>query len=103
VPAETQTALVAGVRQCFVDQSRQKDNGSLPASCVALQANAPSSAGDKRVGDAVVRAVKAANGNNFTTAFKTGMVVALIAFAIVLLLSFGLPRHFKSDPAAVTH
>ena len=101
VPAEAQTAIIAGTRNCFVDRSAQKDTAHQPASCEAMQQNAPTDEVGKALETSVMAAVKTANAGNFANAFKWAAIVSLGAFALVTVLSFTLPRHFKIDPEAV--
>lgn len=92
VSAEAQTAIVAGARQCFVDQSAQKDHTQLPASCQAM-ADAPGA--NSAIADTVVNAAKQANASNFASAYNWATVFSLGALAVTFILSFALPRHFK--------
>ncbi len=103
VPAEVQTAIVAGSSQCFVDLSAQEDSGHTPASCQTMQQSAPTTEAGVALQQVIVDNVKVANANNFANAFKWSMVVSIGALAIVGLLSFTLPRHFRTDSTELAH
>lgn len=93
VPADAQTYIVSRVKQCFIDRSQQKDNSVVPASCQfnnRLQAT-------PAVGKTITSSVARANVTNFNQAFRWGIIYEIGLLALVLSLSFILPRHIRAE------
>ncbi|HVI69417.1 MAG TPA: MFS transporter [Magnetospirillaceae bacterium] len=93
LPTEARLAIMTGARDCFVDQSAQKEHDHLPASCQQMSAN-PTDGGE--IAGKVVTAAKEANAANFASAYNAATVFSLGALALTFLLSFTLPRRFKA-------
>ncbi|HSX06723.1 MAG TPA: DHA2 family efflux MFS transporter permease subunit [Candidatus Saccharimonadia bacterium] len=97
VPSENQTAIVKGLKTCFVDQSRAKDASVTPESCKRLEA---SSSTNKQLGKEIKTVALRANAVNFDTAFRWAIIYAGALLAVTFGLSFGLPRKFRAEAYA---
>lgn len=94
VPAAAQTAIVASVKDCFVDRSKEKDSSVVPASCVA---DSQSPAQSKELTNIITDSAKHANTVNFQHAFRWAFFFELAAIAVSFSLSFLLPKHFRKE------
>lgn len=95
IPANVQTQIVSGVRQCFTDRAAQKDSNKIPPSCQQAQ-NAPAS---PRVTAAISTAVKQATATGFSRAFIWGVGLQSILLTGCIALSFFLPKRVKQNTA----
>jgi EmrB/QacA subfamily drug resistance transporter len=101
LPTQAIDGIIAASRTCYVDTAHQKDETQTPESCKALasanqQNNLPQETSNA-IQSAVTSGVKDANANNFISAFGASVVFELIVLAIVLGLSFLLPRHIRPE------
>jgi EmrB/QacA subfamily drug resistance transporter len=78
VPAVTQSRIIEGSLQCFVDRSEQKDTTVTPASCKAAEA----SSGNKQVAAIAMENAEKANSNNFANAFRWVTVYEILILAL---------------------
>jgi len=96
VPEQAQTAILQEAKHCFVDRTQQKDSTAVPESCKSM-----SSDGNDKTMQAVGRIVgegsKTANMKNFDNAFKWSTVYEVSLCAVVMVLSFFLPRHIRPE------
>lgn len=100
VPVQAQDAIVTQARACFHDRSTEQDASVVPASCKQMESSMPQTAASKKIGDAIVKSVTKANGQNFVGAFRAGVIYVMVLLAVVCVLSFTLPRKFRmSEPA----
>lgn len=95
VPAEAQTQIIAQTRACFHDRATATDNHEVPESCKQAEASAPNDEASKKVGEAVSLSAKEANADNFTHAFRSGVVYTLTVLMIACVVSFTLPKKFR--------
>ncbi len=96
IPVPLQDAIVAQSRDCFHDHIIQKDPSTEPASCkMAEQATPQNGQLGKKVGEAVLASVKAANAENFATAFRSSVVYVTVLLFVICGLSLLLPRKFQ--------
>jgi EmrB/QacA subfamily drug resistance transporter len=93
IPAQVQTSIIKGVKQCFVDRNAEKDASVTPDSCKTHSNTAPSSA----VSNDIANAAKAANTNNFQNAFRAAFYFEIGALALTIILSVFLPKYFRKD------
>lgn len=94
IPADVQRAIVGGVKQCYVDRTREKDNTVVPESCRVLEHGGEANA---QVGKVVAAAAAKANDENFNRAFTHGVIFEISLIGVVLALSFMLPKHFNAE------
>ena len=99
LPDQAIDGIITASKTCYVDRASQKDETQTPASCQALasanqQNNLPKETSDA-IQSAVTSGVKDANANNFIAAFGAAVIFELVILAIVLGLSFLLPRHIR--------
>lgn len=94
IPAEAQDQILANAKACYVDRSSQKDSAATPESCKKLEGG-PQNATNMSIGTTIKKAVTEANAANFDHAFRAGVTYELILSAIVLFMSFLLPRHIR--------
>lgn len=120
VSSSAQTQIIATAKTCFVDTNKQKDASIVPASCKKLDSLQPSEAATpKAVGPhhiitshtstitnpgeaaslktSINSAITHANADNFTDAFRVGMIFEGVVLAVVFALSFLLPRHIRPE------
>lgn len=96
VPASAQTAIVQEVKTCFVDRSSAKDPSVTPPSCrKAEQSPAPAA-----VQNAIAQSARSANANNFSHAFRDGVIFEISLLAVVFAVSFLLPRKIRPEALA---
>ncbi|HVQ44076.1 MAG TPA: MFS transporter [Candidatus Saccharimonadia bacterium] len=93
VPAEAQTAIVAGFKACYEDRVNETDANVTPDSCKQSEAGPV----NQVLTTAFTDAAKQVNNANFTHAFKVGVEYALGLLVIVFGLSFLLPRHIRPE------
>ncbi|HWT55506.1 MAG TPA: MFS transporter [Candidatus Microsaccharimonas sp.] len=94
VPAEAQTQIIEGAKHCFADRSNSSDNSVIPASCKQLTSKS-SSVNNKKIADAVMHSAEQANTKNFVAGFRDAITFELCILAIIVVLSFSLPRHIR--------
>jgi hypothetical protein len=95
VPAAEQDVIIAMTKNCFVDRSSQTDANVTPKSC-DTQNNAGGSMSPVDTAP-LYSAAKQANADNFSHAFKWSMAYTVGLLALTFGLSFGLPKHFRSE------
>jgi len=94
VPAAAQTAIITGVKACFVDRSREKDSSVVPASCKQAMSQQTLSA---QLGASIGDAAKSANAHNFASAFRWSIYYSVGILALTCMLTLFLPRHFRAS------
>jgi EmrB/QacA subfamily drug resistance transporter len=95
IPAQSQSALLAGVKQCFVDRSTEKDASVTPKSCqlpVGEKTNT-------QLSSSIETAALQANRVNFDNAFKWTTVYEIVLLAVTFIVATFLPKTFQVDPA----
>ena len=101
LPAQAVDSIITASRTCYVDTSKQKDETQTPTSCKALTSTNQQNGLPKETNDAIQSAltsgIKSANANNFISAFGAAVLFELVVLAIVLGLSFLLPRHIRPE------
>jgi EmrB/QacA subfamily drug resistance transporter len=97
LPVQAQTAVLKSVRTCYDDRAKEKDASITPQSCKTLEAQ-PQNPASKQIGSIITSGVKKANANNFTSAFRAGVLYELVLIALTFGLSFLLPRHIRPAP-----
>lgn len=95
VPAEVQAQVVSQTRACFHDRATAADSNEVPESCKQAESSAPGDEASKKVGEAVALSAKEANADNFTHAFRSGVVYTLIVLMVACIVSFTLPKKFR--------
>ena len=103
IPAAAQTEIVAGVKQCFVDRSHEKDSSVIPASC--KQASAAGQT-NPELGKQIEHAALTANATNFAHAFRWSIGLGVTLLVATFSLTFLLPKRlrpgaFKDAEAAI--
>lgn len=98
VPAQAQTPILDGVRECFNDRSKQKDASETPESCKTLE-NQPKNPASEKIATVITDGVKEANADNFINAFRAGTIYEGVLIALTFALSFLLPRHIRPEAA----
>ena len=98
VPAQAQTPIVDGVRDCFNDRAKQKDSTVTPESCKTLE-NQPKNPASEKIASVITDGVKQANTDNFINAFRAGTIYEGVLIALTFVLSFMLPRHIRPETA----
>lgn len=94
IPLSSQTAIVNGVKACFVDRSREQDSTIVPASCKITYGNSPSS---KTISASIYQDINKANARNFDNAFRWAIIYTLAIIALTFGVTFLLPPKFKAD------
>ena len=97
LPEEAQTTILKSVRTCYIDRAKEKDASVTPKSCKSLEAQ-PQNPASKQISSIITSGVKKANANNFTSAFRAGMLYEFALIALTFCLSFLLPRHIRQAP-----
>ncbi|HWT40851.1 MAG TPA: MFS transporter, partial [Dongiaceae bacterium] len=92
VPSAVQDTIIANIKTCYVDRSKQKDASETPESCKVLQSGTTTAPGAEKLGSVITDATKAAAANNFSMAYAATMIYAIILIVMLLGLSFTLPR-----------
>ena len=92
IPAQAQTKILDGVRTCFNDRTSETDASVTPDSCKLLSSGTAQTPDAMKIGDIITQATKDANTNNFVNAFKAAVIYEASILAIVIALSFLLPR-----------
>jgi EmrB/QacA subfamily drug resistance transporter len=111
IPAQTQDAIIAGAKSCFVDRNTEKDSSIVPESCQKLTPSAeqqaalsPSqAAAQAKISDTVTTSVKQANTDNFISGFKIALIYQMSILGLVFALSFLLPRHIRPEALQQAH
>jgi len=98
VPAQMQTPILNGVRDCFNDRAKQKDATETPESCKEVE-NQPQNPASKKIASIITDGAKQANADNFINAFRAGVIYEGILIAFTFVLSFMLPRHIRPEAA----
>jgi EmrB/QacA subfamily drug resistance transporter len=98
VPAQAQTLILDGARDCFNDRSKQKDATETPESCKTLE-NQPKNPASEKIAAIITDGVKEANADNFINAFRAGTIYEGVLIALTFVLSFMLPRHIRPEAA----
>ncbi len=98
VPAQAQTPIINGVRDCFNDRAKQKDSTITPESCKTLE-NQPKNPASEKIATVITDGVKQANTDNFINAFRAGTIYEGALIALTFILSFLLPRHIRPEAA----
>jgi len=95
VPSAYQSAIITGVKTCFVDRSTETDASVIPASCKAAETGALAS--DTSLSNAIKTSASAANAANFNTAFRWSTAFELCLLLVTFILAFALPKRFRTD------
>jgi len=101
IPTAAQDTIVAGIKDCYVDRTKQKDASLTPDSCKAL-ASQPSQTTpeSKKIQDVIVSATKKASTDNFVNAFTATIIYAVSLVGVTFILSFMLPRKIDFEMAS---
>ncbi len=91
IPSQAQDSIVASIKDCYVDRSKQKDASETPESCKVLE-SAQSQSGSQKLGEVITSSIKEASNENFTNAFTATMIYAVSLVGVTFLLSFALPK-----------
>ena len=102
VPETMQTPIVEGAKTCYIDRSTQKDAHETPESCKVLESQ-PANPASEAIGSVMTDAVKEANSNNFTNAFKAVVIYESLLIAVTFIMSFFLPRHIRPEAMQQGH
>lgn len=94
VPAQARSQIIDGAKHCFADRSSSNDSNVLPDSCKQLGSSNSSAEGQK-IADAVMNTAKQANTKNFVAGFRDAVVFEFCILAVIIVLSFSLPRHIR--------
>jgi MFS family permease len=97
IPVAEQGKIVTGVKNCFVDRSREKDSSIVPESC--KQAEQVPATG-KALGASITQAATKANAANFDHAFRWSWIYDLGLLGLTFILTFLLPRRFRAEAYA---
>lgn len=112
--------IISSAKTCFVDTNKQKDTTKTPPSCKKLQQPSRPSVAEKAelmrmtphqrmvvqtaentamqaTQKAITTAVKKANADNFSYAFRVAVIFEIVILGAVFLLSFTLPRHIRPE------
>jgi len=92
IPSQAQTKILDGVRTCFNDRVNETDSSVTPESCKVLTAGTAQTPDAAKIGDIIATATKDANTNNFVNAFRAAVIYEASILAVVIALSFLLPR-----------
>jgi EmrB/QacA subfamily drug resistance transporter len=102
LPAPAQDKLIADVKTCYVDRTKQKDSTLVPESCKQFETKPENETpASKAIGESITSTVKQANADNFVSGFDKVVVYAAVLLGVSFLLSFLLPRHVTYDPSAL--
>jgi EmrB/QacA subfamily drug resistance transporter len=94
VPAEDQTQIIDAAKHCFADRSAASDSTVVPASCKQLTKGTPA-VNSTKIADAVTNTATEANAKNFVAGFRDAITFEFCILAIIIVLSFALPRHIR--------
>jgi EmrB/QacA subfamily drug resistance transporter len=107
LPAQAIDTIVSQSKTCYVDRAQQKDETQTPESCKALTSASNQSNVPKETSDAIqstlTTGIKNANANNFISAFAAAVIFELVILAVVIGLSFLLPRHINPEAMEQAH
>ncbi len=96
LPEQAQTAIVQGVKTCFVDRSHEKDSSVIPDSCKQATGHQATS-NDKQLQTSISQATRDANAANFASAFRWSIAYGLGLLALTFGLTLFLPRRFRTE------
>jgi len=96
VPSQAQDDIINGVRDCFVDRSREKDSSVIPESCKQAQAQS-NPAVSQQLQATITKSAMEANATNFAQSFRWSTAFELCLLAISFGLIFLLPKKFRTD------
>ncbi|MDB5161715.1 MAG: transporter [Candidatus Saccharibacteria bacterium] len=99
IPAQAQDSIIASIKDCYVDRTKQKDVSDTPESCKVLETAQSSSPNSSKLGDVITSSIKKASNENFTNAFTATMIYALSLVGVSFLLSFALPKKIVFENA----
>lgn len=102
IPEAAQIQIIDGAKTCYTDRASQKDAHETPESCKALE-NQPATPASEAIGTIMTDAVKEANSNNFTHAFKAVVLYETFLIAATFIMSFFLPRHIRPEAMQQAH
>jgi len=104
LPAQAEDTMVATVRNCYVDRSREKDASVVPASCALSPTPTDNevSAAAMPTGFTIdmrdiVKIGQKANAANFSHAFRWAIIYAIGLLVVTSSLAFALPKRFKAE------
>lgn len=100
VPEQAQPTIIKNINTCFDDRTKQTDPSATPDSCKQLQAG-PQTPASAAIGATVADTAKKANTDNFINAFKAAATYEIALVAVTFVLSFALPRHIRTQGAAL--
>jgi EmrB/QacA subfamily drug resistance transporter len=104
VPPQAQDQIIDSVRDCYNDRAAQKDATETPESCKQFEGeNMPKTPMSEKIGSIITDAIKQANTDNFTNAFRAGVIYESILIGITFILSFTLPRHIRPEAMQQGH
>lgn len=104
LPAQAHDQVIDSVRTCYNDRAAQKDATETPESCKQFEGeNMPRTPMSEKIASIITDAVKQANTDNFTNAFRAGVIYESILIGITFILSFALPRHIRPEAMQQGH
>lgn len=102
VPEAMHSQILDGAKACYTDRAAQKDAHEIPESCKVLE-NQPANPASEAIGKVMTDAVKEANSNNFTNAFKAVVIYEAFLITATFIMSFFLPRHIRPEAMQQGH
>lgn len=91
-PSTEQNAIISGVKNCFLDRSREKDSSVTPTSCKQVAASNT----NKQLSAVLNKVGLQANTYNFTNAFRWSIIYTLGLLVVVIAATFTLPKKFQA-------
>jgi len=95
IPAPAQIAITQGIKNCFVDRSKEKDSSVVPASC--KQATNQAGTNNKSLQAVIGQSARQANATNFASAFRWSVLYEIGLLTLTFGLTFFLPRRFRTE------
>jgi hypothetical protein len=94
LPTSSETAIVNGAKQCFVDRSREKDSSVTPSSCKFAPIKTSTA---KLITADITTGIEQANSRNFSQAFKWAISCTIGLLILTIGVTFLLPARFKTE------
>ena len=90
IPAKSQSFIISGSKQCFVDRSTEKDSSVTPPSCA--QTTSSKTQIGRNISKTITKQALQANANNFANAFRWSAIYEVALLALTLTLTLFLPK-----------
>jgi len=95
IPASESSLIIKETKQCFVDQSAEKNTSANSSSCETGSSSSPL---EKEITRFAIQDIKIANSRNFAKAFRWAAIYEILILVVTFFLAFTIPKNFRLDP-----